>query len=272
MNYRTILVDFTADASLEARLDVARFLALRFDAAAFICLHVTPPPLELTVWQGGMSAYLPPEFVEAQRRAAQEAKKRARAAFDRAAGADPAMAWREAEGDPARLLADAARSADLVVVGGLEADIAAGPGPAEGLVAATGVPVLILPPRPPRDFGHVALVGWDSSREASRAARDALSFLRAAKRVVLCAVGDGAAAGLDDAAVMLGRHDVSVHPERVGGSDANAGEVLLAQAAAHGADLLVMGAYGHSRLREFVFGGATRHVLDHAALPVLFGG
>jgi nucleotide-binding universal stress UspA family protein len=58
----------------------------------------------------------------------------------------------------------------------------------------------------------------------------------------------------------------------VGGPDAHAGEVLLAQAAAHGADLLVMGAYGHARLREFVFGGATRDVLRHAPLAVLFGG
>jgi nucleotide-binding universal stress UspA family protein len=53
--------------------------------------------------------------------------------------------------------------------------------------------------------------------------------------------------------------------------DGNAGEALLAQAAAQGADLLVMGAYGHTRLREMVFGGATRHALRRAALPVLFG-
>jgi nucleotide-binding universal stress UspA family protein len=70
---------------------------------------------------------------------------------------------------------------------------------------------------------------------------------------------------------MLRRHGVAIKPRRIDGSDDDAGGVLLAQAAAQGADLLVMGAYGHSRLRELVFGGATRHVLREASLPVVFG-
>jgi nucleotide-binding universal stress UspA family protein len=69
---------------------------------------------------------------------------------------------------------------------------------------------------------------------------------------------------------MLERHKVRVHPERLQGADTHAGELLLAQAVAHEADLLVMGAYGHSRLRELILGGATRHVIRHAELPVLF--
>ena len=71
---------------------------------------------------------------------------------------------------------------------------------------------------------------------------------------------------------MLGRHQVPVRPGRAGGTDASAGEVLLARAAAHGADLLVMRAYGHAQARELVFGGATRRVLCDAWLPVLFSG
>ena len=88
---------------------------------------------------------------------------------------------------------------------------------------------------------------------------------------MLCAVGEQAETSLEAAAAMLRRHGVNVHPHKVDEPDGNAGEVLLAQAAAHGADLLVMGAYGHTRLREMVFGGATRHVLREATLPVLFG-
>ena len=172
------------------------------------------------------------------------------------------MTWREAEGDPVRLLAEAAHASDLVVTsrGGAL-------GTAEQLVTATGVPVLVLPPDAPRDFGRVVLVAWKGSPEAARAVHDALPFLQhaAAKRVVLCAVGEEAAAGLDDAAAMLERHGVPVQPERVDRTDGRStGEILLAQAAAHGADLLVMGAYGHARLRELVFGGVTRHVLHHA--------
>ena len=72
---------------------------------------------------------------------------------------------------------------------------------------------------------------------------------------------------------MLERHGVPVQPERVDRTEGrSAGEILLAQATAHGADLLVMGAYGHARVRELVFGGVTRHVLRAASLPVLFSG
>jgi nucleotide-binding universal stress UspA family protein len=110
------------------------------------------------------------------------------------------------------------------------------------LVTISGVPVLALP------------------REAARSVRDALPFLHTAKRVILCAVGEEAK-GIEAAASMLERHGLSVRLLRVDEPDARAGEVLLAQAGAHDADLLVMGAYGHGRLRELVLGGATRHVL-----------
>jgi nucleotide-binding universal stress UspA family protein len=134
-----------------------------------------------------------------------------------------------------------------------------------------GVPVLALPAEASLDFGRTILVGWNNSREAARAVRDALPFLHTAKRVILCAVGEEARKGIEAAAQMLERHGLSVRLLQVDGEDLNAGEVLLAQAAAQGADLLVMGADGPSRLREGVFGGATRHVLRAETLPVLFG-
>jgi nucleotide-binding universal stress UspA family protein len=182
------------------------------------------------------------------------------------------VTWREAEGDPVRLLAAAAHASDLVITsrGGAL-------GVAEQLVTATGVPVLVLPPEVPRDLGRVVLVAWKGSPEAARAVHDALPFLQhaAADRVVLCAVGEETTAGggLDDAAAMLEQHGVPVQPERVDRTEGRStGEVLLAQTTAHGADLLVMGAYGHARVRELVFGGVTRHVLNTATLPVLFSG
>jgi nucleotide-binding universal stress UspA family protein len=264
MSYRTMLVDLNSAGSVEARLKTARALASRFDAT-LVGLYVSPPPFDPAPWEGGTPAYIPTEILEARRKASQEAEERVRTVFGRVCGAGPAAAWREAEGDPGPLLAEAAHASDLVVTArGDLSDMA------ERLVTATGVPVLTLAPNGPRDFGRVVLVGWNGSREAARAAHDALPFLRGAERVLLCAVGERAAAGLEDAAAMLGRHQVPVRPERVGDPDAPAGEVLLERAAAHGADLLVMGAYGHSRLREMVFGGATRHVLREAPLPVLF--
>jgi nucleotide-binding universal stress UspA family protein len=140
------------------------------------------------------------------------------------------------------------------------------------LVTAAGVPVLALPPGGAGEPGQTVLAAWNGSREAARAAHDALPFLQAARRVVLCAIGTEAARSLEAAATMLRRHGVAVEPRRVDEPDGDAGEVLIAQARAEGADLLVMGAYGHARLRELVFGGATRHILTEAALPVLFSG
>jgi nucleotide-binding universal stress UspA family protein len=134
------------------------------------------------------------------------------------------------------------------------------------------VPVLVLPQGGHAgELGSTVLIAWNGSREAARAVHDALPFLQASERpVVLCAIGEGALAGLDRAVAMLERHKVRVRPEQLQGADAHAGEILLAQAVAHEADLLVMGAYGHSRLRELILGGATRHLLRHAQLPVLF--
>ena len=90
--------------------------------------------------------------------------------------------------------------------------------------------------------------------------------------MILCAIGDQAETSLEAATAMLRRHGLAVQPHKVDEPDGNAGEVLLTQAAAHAADLLVMAPYGHARLRELVFGGASRHVLREATLPVLFSG
>ena len=160
---------------------------------------------------------------------------------------------------------------DLLLARQAKAGSADAPDVLDQLVTAAGVPVLALPAGVSGDLGHTVMIAWNGSCEATRAAHDALPFLRAAGRVILCGVGDEAVASLEAAAAMLKRHGVAVESHQVDEPDGDAGAVLLAQAAAHAADLLVMGAYGHTRLRELVFGGATRHVLREATLPVLFG-
>ncbi len=272
MSYRTILVNLAADEPVDERLTAARSLALRFDAA-LIAMHVVPPPFVPSMWDGTGAVYLPAGLIEAECAASQEAKARIQATFDHLCGGDALATWMEAGGAPAVLLPEAARSTDLVVTG--KADGETGPDleMTEALILGAGVPVLMLPPHHSGNVGSTVLVAWNGSREASRAVHDALPLLQqSAKPVVLCAVGESAAVGLDRAVAMLERHGVQVHAERLQGADAHAGEILLAQAVAHDADLLVMGAYGHSRVRELVLGGATRHVLRHAGLPVLFSG
>lgn len=270
MGYRTILAEVAGDAALEPRLHAARRLARRFEAT-LIGLHVMPTPVIPAMWDGGAAISMGAELIEAQRRANQEQCARLRATFEASCGGDPEALWQEAEGDPARLLAEAARTADLVVAARHESPTLEGRAPVEEVAVGGGVPVLMLPPSAYGEFGRTVLVGWNGAREASRAAHDALPFLRGAELVVLCAVGEEAARSLEAAAAMLHRHGVPVQPQAVDGADGDAGETLLARARAHGADLLVMGAYGHARLRELVFGGATRHVLRESRLPVLFG-
>ena len=118
------------------------------------------------------------------------------------------------------------------------------------------------------------LLCWNASREAARAAADALPFLKAAQKVIVLVVnptvsaeGHGAEPGAD-AAAWLARHGVKVIVQRDVAPDADVGGVILSRAADHDADLIVMGIYGHSRMREMVLGGASRTLLASMTVPV----
>lgn len=147
---------------------------------------------------------------------------------------------------------------------------------AEAIIFGSGKPTLILPEsakvRPFR-LGTVS-VAWDFSRAAARAISDALPLLELAKQVRIVTVVNEKA--LDtrrsgaEAAKNLARHGIDVVLDTVDAKGRPIGEVLESCTSSQGADLLVMGAYGHSRLREFVLGGATRSLLSKPPLPILF--
>ena len=119
------------------------------------------------------------------------------------------------------------------------------------------------------------MVGWNAGREAARAVADALPLLvRAAAVEVLIIDAERGPAGHGqepgaDIARYLARHGAQVEVRRLSSDGEDLGRLLLSQAAAFGADLLVMGAYGHARLNELIFGGVTRTALRDADLPVL---
>jgi nucleotide-binding universal stress UspA family protein len=185
--------------------------------------------------------------------------------------------WRSVRDLLAEELVAHARYADLTIVG--RPDIAdmgsVPPGLAQTLVLASGRPVLLLPPRPVPSGCRRVLLGWNAGREATRAAADALPFLKKAEAVEVLVVDhqrNSADHGQEpgaDIARHLARHGVHVDVRRTSSEGEDVGRLLLARAASFGADLLVMGAYGHSRFTELVFGGATRTALHEAALPVL---
>lgn len=138
-----------------------------------------------------------------------------------------------------------------------------------------GRPVLVVPFAGEfAEVGKRVLVAWNGSREAAIATRDALPFLRRAEHVELIEVGllDGSvgssASGIDVAQRWLARHGVETKC-RSEAASGDIGDTLLSRAADHGCDLIVMGAYGHSRMREWIMGGATRELLAHMTMPVL---
>ena len=119
--------------------------------------------------------------------------------------------------------------------------------------------------------GEKVLVAWNKTREATRAVYDAMPILQAAKSVILleARTPDAGSMGAADFQDQLKRRGVTAELKHDVASEADVGEKLLAAARQNDADLLVMGAYGHSRVRDIVFGGASRHVLRYMSVPVL---
>ena len=143
----------------------------------------------------------------------------------------------------------------------------------EGLIFESGRPVLLLPERDggPLRFDNI-VIGWDGSRAAARALADALSLCREAKKVTVASVTKekdlSKAAPVSEVVRHLARHDIAAGTIEIPADGSDAGLVLQSYCERSGSDLLVMGAYGHSRVREFVLGGATRSVLGDPKLPI----
>jgi nucleotide-binding universal stress UspA family protein len=167
--------------------------------------------------------------------------------------------------------------ADLVVIArpAPAGQTASPPGLAESLVLSSGRPIIVFPPRGTVSRIRRVLVGWNARRESIRAVADALPLLVRADAVEVLVIDHerhSAAHGQEpgaDIARHLTRHGARIEVRRVESDGKEVGHLLLSQAAAFGADLLVMGAYGQSRLSEWLFGSVTRTILYEAGLPVL---
>ncbi|GAB6196416.1 universal stress protein [Lysobacter xanthus] len=245
-------------------------------AGGLTAVHVVPvglPPL--SPYDPGMLAAAAALEMSRQLREAQ-ARAGAFTAWATAIGArEPA--WICAAGDAAHVIREAAAWHDLLVVRLDRADIDpwAGPGGVGRIVVNAGVPVMVLPPgaSPGPDFETVA-VAWDGSPCAARALHGAQPFLARAGRVVVL---DGARRALPplapgpDLARWCARNlpRAEIRPIEAGDGGDGTGAALLAAVETLDAGLLVMGAWGHARLSEWVLGGVTRHVLAHATRPVL---
>ena len=278
MAIKDLLLYLDQNPATAARLEAAVTLAARLEAHV-TALQLVPEPF-LT---GAVGHHLPAEVIREHLAHAEAETEDALASF-RATADQRGVAYavvRET-GSLDRLptmLARHGRHTDLTVIG--QPDLEAGGRDDTALVEAafmdSGHPALVIPRTwsgtlPPRR----AIVAWDGSREAARAATDAVPLLQAAELVEVLVIDAREVGGrMEDRpgealAVHLRRHAVAAEVRQVASGGAGVPDVLLAQARDQAADLLVMGGYGHSRLREMLVGGATRHILEHMTVPVLF--
>lgn len=280
MAFKDILVHLDNGARCSTRVTAALSLARRFKAhlTGTYILDIPAPEFFYGAAMPFMGAG-PEQVVERMRAEAVNTAAPVETAFREALRREDVEGdWRLVEGSLPATLALHARYADLAVVGqpnpyepndGTQRDVAV------TTVMTSGRPVLVVPFA--GEFpviGERVLVAWNATREAARAVNDALPLLAGAKLVTILAVnprhgigghGDVPAA---DIALHLARHGVKAEAAHTVAKDIPDGEALLSYAADIGVDLLVAGAYGHSRAREMVFGGVTRTLLHEMTVPV----
>ena len=275
MDFKTILVFVDGSKQAPDVLKVAFGLAKR-SKGHVIGMHVRPrfqPP----AFTDG--TYVMDTLYQAHANNVKAEEAKAAAAFRKEAGETRAVEWRVIEGFVDDELAHAARYADLVVIGQADPDMPALGVPsdlAEQVALHTERPVLVVPHvGATREPGKTVLLAWNGSREASRAATAALPLLAEADKVVVLSVdskktkaGDGHDHDAD-VAQWLSRHGVKVTVQHDVAGNSDIGSVILSRAADHDADLIVMGVYGHSRVREMVMGGVSRTLLDNMTAPLL---
>jgi len=273
-DYKTILVHYDHGKPALARLDVGVELASTF-GAHLACLYALK---QEQLPSGAMEVR---ELLqEAQRRRQAEVLQTARRGYQdclRRTGFDKAE-WRLSARDALDAVTLHARYADLVVIGQQNPDLDSGVGRdfERSVPIAVGRPVLVVPYTfERRPVGERVLVAWNAGREAARAVSDALPLLKRAIHVDVVVFNlskSGAEHGEEpgaDIALYLARHGVKVTVSRVDAPDLDVGNQLLSRAFDLSADLIVMGAWGHSRLRELVLGGVTRTLLESMTVPVL---
>ena len=283
--FKNLLVPTTGGPTDAAVLATARLAAQAFAAhLEFLHVRVDTTEVLMSMTAGGVGGGDAVQSVidrmeaeaEANAAAARQAVADGLAAAgiplqDMPDGAGPSAQISQETGSQSAWVAQYGRFADLIVMG------RGGPddGAAETLEAAlmdTGKPLLIAPSAPPASLGRRIVIAWKDTPEAARAVSCALPFIGQAEQVTIVTVLDDADAKDESGGRLLRAlrwHNKAVQVRALLRGNASAVEVLHREAEALGADLLVMGGYSHSRLREVVFGGFTRSTLGNASIPVL---
>ena len=254
--------------------DFAISVANTFDAHLLGVAFVYDPIIPGTVMGG-----IPPQFIESQRIDSEKTARTAIARFEQAAKragvSYESLNVSASISGAAERLGRLARRFDLAIVGQPEREKSAPDEVVdEGVLFESGRPVIFVPyiQKAVLKLDRV-MVCWDGSRAATRAIADSLPFLRKAKKVEIVMVAGKAGKEDEIPGVDLGqhlaRHGIEVDVKRITAPDIDVSSTILSYAADTNADMIVMGGYGHSRLREFILGGVTRSILETMTVPAL---
>jgi nucleotide-binding universal stress UspA family protein len=272
---KTILACLTSAEHAEDVLSLAVPLARRFDAHV-IGFH----PVEMLAVYPGMVAPVPEAVYVHFEESREEIAESIREVFEhRVKAEDFASEWRQVRTESlsaAARIVEAARTCDVVVMAQAsededQSDIYLAQ---ENVIRQSGRPVLHVP----RGFkgeavGKSVVIGWSPTREAARAVHDALALMEPGSKAAIVSVSDSATHGYDAATELaraLDRHGIEAEVVERSARKADVAETLRREALERGADLIVTGAFGHSRIYDFVIGAVTLDLMRHAELPVLF--
>ena len=277
MTYKTILAYFGNEESTQSALQSAADLAAKQDAH-LIGLYVVPA----IQFYPTVAVEIPASVIEVQRDHYRNEAERIRRSFEEVTSKKGVSAeWRTVDAlqpDRAPTIIENGRTTDLIIVAlrEVESEDFDNQSVQASIAMQSGLPVLLIPDSSDiKPFGDRVFVAWDGGREAARAVHDALPILTSATQTYLHRINPPPSDAHDvsapaaELATSLARHGVKVETSTSETSNLSVGEELLSEAYGRGCDMIVMGAYGHSRMREFIFGGVTRHVFKNTSVPVL---
>jgi nucleotide-binding universal stress UspA family protein len=271
MSYKAILVHVDASPQSAARIAAAAEIAKTFGATliGLAAGQVRPvvDPYGAVVWE-----------IEVERQEIAEGLKAAEALFR--AAVDAALVsseWIAQVAYPSLAIVGEASAADLIVLGRTRTDVAEDAFKSVDIgdvVMSSGRPVLVLPANASSPKLDTVMIAWKDTREARRAVSDALPFLKLAKRRIVAEIARDALdyrakSGIERVCAFLKRHGLDPEMNLIAPSASPTEDQLLDVAASAHADLIIAGGYGHTRLREWIFGGVTRALIRRSPVPVL---
>lgn len=286
MTIRVLLTPLFHSPEDRRALDTAFALAKRFSGHVDTLL-VQPDPMDTIPMVGeGISADTIRRLMESAAEVIEQQRQATKAAFDDArsvaemtvvenaamTSGQPSVAWREATGQSEDIVPEKALFSDLVIFAAARSEMAPALRPTfEAVLLKARRPILLASAEPPAHIGRNVAIAWNGTPEAKSALVAAMPFLSEAVAVHLLTVASARSDGdtLEDASDFLAWHGIGSDAHVLEASGEPIGAMLMQKAAAIGADLLVMGGYGHARLRERILGGVTHHIVNQPDLPIL---